>query len=171
MPVCSVIWIVCVFTWPGRRDCHFLDAMAGSVPRWPRLSVGTVQAGVREMCGAGSGATRFSLGSSAWQRRTFRRATASAACWPVQKQALVGGYIESSLLWQGFLPPWKLYSRSLRASALCVCPSAVCRSGPAARFGPGMCAGHSSLDSPRCWRAGGKTPLFSPPVCKQTVRG
>lgn len=84
---------LCVFTWTGRRDCHFLDAMAGSVPRWPRLSVGTVQAGVMEMCGAGSGATRFSLGSSAWQRRTFRRARASAACWRCKSKPWLGAVL------------------------------------------------------------------------------
>lgn len=51
-----------VFTLASRRDCHFLDTMAGSVPRWVTVSAGTVET-AEEICGPGT--TRFSLGSSA----------------------------------------------------------------------------------------------------------
>lgn len=170
MPVCSVIWIVCVhLARPPRLPLFGRDG-------WQRAPVAEAQRGHGAGRGQGDVWCRFrchqvQLGQLCLAASDVPPGDGLRCVLAVQKQALVGGCIESSLLWQGFLPPWKLYSRSLRASALCVCPSAVCRSGPAARFGPGMCAGHSSLDSPRCWRAGGKTPLFFPPVCKQTVRG
>lgn len=79
----------------------------------------------------------------------------------VQKQASVLGF------WLIYSPMRKLYLRSLRAFAWRVCLSAVCRSDPVARSGPGKREGRSSLDSPRCWRAGGKSLLFSRPVCKR----
>lgn len=155
----QVFW-PCASTLASRRGCHLLDAMAGSVPLWPRLSAGPVQAGVGWV--AGSGATRLSFGSSAWQRRTFRLARASAACCRCKSKRSY---------WVLFIfPMWKLYSRSLRAFAWRVCPSAVCQSGPVARFGPGRREGCSSPESPRCWRAGGKSLLFFQPVCKQIVR-
>lgn len=150
----------CVSTLASRRGCHLLVAMAGSVTGWPRPSTGPVQAGVGLV--AGSGATRFSLGSSAWQRRTFRLARASAACCRCKSNRynFAFSFFFSSLMWI-----W--YWRSSRAFAWRVCPSAVCQSGPVARSGPGRCAGHLSPESPQCWRAGGKSPLFFRQVCKE----
>ena len=58
-------------------DWHFLEVVAGSVPRWLRVTAGTLETG-EEICGPGT--TMLSLGSSAGYWGMFRLARGSATC-------------------------------------------------------------------------------------------